>query len=262
MPATKPKAPAEKPASKSAEPKSQLREPTEAERAAGGAAITSQSQRPTRAALRVARNDNGNVAISNPHADWKGWTAQISEAFGTTSSDYANEALARLINVVNGRAQPLTEGRANSVLALMSAIAPRDEQEAAIGEQIVATHFASMEFLRRAQLNAGEYRDTAVAYAGVATKLSRTMAVHVEALAKLRNGGKQQVIVKHVYVDARGSQNVIGSEIHSAGGGANLKALGQPHGPDAIASLAAAPSAPLWSEEPARVAVPETRDER
>ena len=51
------------------------------------------------------------------------------------------------------------------------------------------------------------------AHANAAVKLSRAFTAQAEAFQKLRSGGKQQVIVKHVYIDARTAH------LHAGGGG-------------------------------------------
>jgi hypothetical protein len=98
-----------------------------------------------------------------------------------------------------------------------------------------------------------QYRD----YANVAVKATRTYVAQAEALAKLRSGGKQQVEVRYVYVDARGGQNIIGSQIGSGGGGATDAIGHQPHVP----GLAFAPGATVWSPDPARDRVPAAGNE-
>lgn len=225
-------------------PVADIRPPTDGEAAAIAKAREDRASRPARAALSLKSDAAGALTISNPHRDGDGWSAHLEATFGTTSPAFMHQAFGRLGNAVSDRKRALTEEQANAALALMGAVAPRDELEAAIGEQIIAAHIASLDFLARARLNAGEYRDTAVAYTNAATKLTRTMGSLVETLAKLRSGGKQQVIVKHVYVDARGGQNVIAETINRGDGAAGQN-VDQPHVP----GLAFAPGVPLWRED-------------
>uniref|UniRef100_UPI0025F6CE8C hypothetical protein n=1 Tax=uncultured Phenylobacterium sp. TaxID=349273 RepID=UPI0025F6CE8C len=186
-------------------PTDELREPTSSEAAAILSAVQSRGRRPTRVTIGLKSGADKVMAISNPHTDSKGWGAHLTDTLGTSSYAFCDQALLRLLNVIADANAVPTETQANAALAMMGAVAPANELEAAMGEQIIAAHLASLDFLRRARLNAGEYRDSAVAYGNLATKLSRTMAVQTEALAKLRNGGKQTVEV--VYVDARGGRN-------------------------------------------------------
>jgi hypothetical protein len=237
--------------------KPKVRAPTNGETMAIEAAKRAHLERPARVSLTLKSDADGALTISNPHTDGVGWGAHLIDTFGTSSEAFANQSFARIANAAADRKTPLTEAQANAALALMGAVAPRDELEAAIGEQIIAAHIASLDFLARARMNAGEYRDTAVAYTNAATKLTRTMGSLVETLAKLRNGGKQQVIVKHVYVDARGSQNVIAETINRGEGSAG-KNLDQPHVP----GLAFAPGVPVWGEDASGDAVRAAGDAR
>lgn len=66
------------------------------------------------------------------------------------------------------------------------------------------------------------------AISGLALKLTRTFATQIEALAKLRNGGKQQVEVRHVYVNG----NAVIGDVHAGtGGGGSLENGRRPHAP-------------------------------
>lgn len=229
-------------------------EPSPSLAAALSEAKAAQANRPQRAAVSLSVGENGTATIGNPHADWQGWMAHCNEAFGTASEDYLRFAYALLVNAVSDRKQRPTETQANAALAMMGAIAPRDELEAAIATQIIASHAASLDFLHRSRMNAGEYIDAAATYTNMATKTSRTMAAHIEALAKLRTGGKQTVEV--IYVDARNSQNVIGGEIRTGGGGTGGERLRQSHTP--LASAALAPGLAVRSEDAEGHALPGT----
>lgn len=233
-----------------------LRDPTEAEAAAILAASESQKRRPARATVSVVKQENQVLSISNSHSDHVGWGRHLAETFGTSSIDATNQSFARISTAVQTKQEPVTQTQANAALALMGAIAPSNELEAAIGEQIVAAHIASLDFLSRARLNAGEFVNTASAYANMSTKLSRTMAMHIEALTKLRTGGRQRIEV--VYVNGPA---VIGDNTQAvfSGGGAHGGGGSKPDQPHAIAYLAglAAPcGAPMRREDPERVAVP------
>lgn len=230
------------------------REPSAREALAIAAARQRAEQLPSRVELKMTRGDDGStLAIEAPHADHSGWVAHLDAVLGSSSNPFVSQSLARIATAIAPKGRHATEQEINAAIALMAGIAPQNELEAALGEQIVATHAASVDLMHRGRTNAGEYVETAAAYINAATKLSRTMCAAVETLTKLRSGGKQQVIVKHVYVDARGGQNVIASQIGAGGtGGGGPENLAQPHVP----GLAFAPGLPVWSEDPARDALP------
>lgn len=236
----------------------EIREPTPAEVAMLERVRASQAQRPARATLALVSSPSGDtrtLAVRNSHTDSKGWTMALCEAFGTRSGDYCDDALARLTSVLMDRGKAMTETQINGMLALMGAIAPQDELEAAIGAQIVACHVASLDFMNRARMNAGEYRDTAVAYAGVANKFSRTMTAQVEALAKLRNGGKSTHEVRYVYVNGPAAFGPGAKAAAVYGGGGDAANPGQSHAPLAIEHDGGEPCPPVWSEDAERQAV-------
>ena len=118
--------------------------------------------------------------------------------------------------------------------------------------QMAATHDAALDMLATAK-NARTI-PTMETCGTLATKLLRTYALQVEALAKLRRGGEQKVTVEHVHVYP-GGQAIVGNVQHP-GGGVASKNEEQAHGPTEPRALVHSPSAPLWREEPCRDPVP------
>lgn len=228
-------------------PEKSFRDPTPAEAEAIRQARETLASRPYRACVAVERAPDGSVLnIGQPHADGPGWSDHLTAALGTSSRAFSGQALARIANAVGDGAERVSQEQFNAALALMGAVNPQDELEAAIGEQIIAAHVASMDYLRRSRVNAGEYRDTAVAYANAATKLSRTMLSAIETLGKHRSGGKQTHEVRYVYVNGPA---VFGDHaqtlVHAGGGGVSDTNYVQPHVP----GLAFAPGAKVWGED-------------
>jgi hypothetical protein len=178
---------------------------------------------------------------------------RLLDVCGTRSADWMNGLVGGLVNVGGGfaegdaSAQTLLEG-----IAFLNGVAPRDEVEAALGSQMFAVHRACMTLARR--MAGSELRDQYRDYGNLLVKTTRTYAAQVEALAKLRSGGKQQVEVRYVYVDARGSQNVIGSEIVAGGGRCDHGNGHQSHTP--VPGLPFAPGVPVWGADPQGHAVP------
>lgn len=249
---------ARKPKAKAADaPKPKVkREPTEGERKAMEAAKAAQAERPARASLNVVEVKGDSVSVEHPHSDTKGGVALIYETFGTTSDGFADHTLAELITAVKPGAAGTTSDHYAAGLALMGAIAPENELEAAIGLQIVATHYAAMDMTRRARMNAGQYVQTAAAYTNMATKLSRTMAAHVEALGKLRAGGKQTHEVRYVYVNGPAAFGP-GARAAAAygGGGYATENGGQSHAAPQLQHIPAEPLPPMWRADPEGLAL-------
>jgi len=185
------------------------------------------------------------VSVDAPHSDRIGWGVALQDAMGSRSFDFVSRTLGEVASVLDPHG---ADGATpyNAALALIGAVAPQNELEAALASQIAATNGLSMDCMARAaRADRLDQRDT---YINQATKLSRTMAAQIEALNKLRTGGKQRVEV--AYIDARNSQNVIG--VQAGGGGEQCPIGAQPDVP----GLEIAPGVPLRSEDPARYALP------
>ena len=144
-------------------------------------------------------------------------TAQV---FHAGNLDHAAQTFATLANAL-GLSDP--EDAATAALAGVQGIGPRDHLESLLACQMTATHAASMEMLRRAQLK--EQPTEAVdACVNRATRLMRTFALQVTALKDYRARGHQMVTVQHVQV-GEGGQAVVGGSVslHRPGGGGDGK---------------------------------------
>lgn len=132
----------------------------------------------------------------------------------------------------------LSQDDMNGLLAMVDGMRPDNEAEAALAVQITASHAFSMRMLRKA--GEVERLDFMERYMNAATKLQRTMVAQIEALAKLRRGGEQSVIVKHVHVHD-GAQAIVG----------NVQAGGSRRGINGINGKARAPvvsDTEVWRE--------------
>ena len=112
-----------------------------------------------------------------------------------------------------GSALPMQTGF-NAALAAIDAIRPAEEIEAMLAVQMVATHETAMDMLIRAKQ--AEMMPTLQECGSLAVKLLRTYAAQVEALARLRRGGEQRIIVQHVNVN-EGGQAIVGAVNHPGG---------------------------------------------
>jgi hypothetical protein len=105
--------------------------------------------------------------------------------------------------------------RYESAVAALKGIAPRDEIEGMLAAQMVATHSAAMDCLRRAVLEQQTFhgRDMALKHA---SKLLATYTRQLEALDKHRGKGQQKITVEHVTVNS-GGQAIVGNVTAGAG---------------------------------------------
>lgn len=114
-------------------------------------------------------------------------------------------------------------------LAIVRAIAPRNESEALLAVQMAAVHNAIIMAagqLRRAQVL--DHQDSA---GKILSKLTRTSCMQFETLKKLRSTGEQVVHVQHQHVTVNdGGQAIVAGQVSPRGGGKE-KRRGQPHEP-------------------------------
>jgi hypothetical protein len=174
---------------------------------------------------------------------------RLLTAFGTTDPGFADLMLSDLLNAAceGGPGNPPSAVAINQALAAVTGIAPRDETEAMLATQMVATHFTAMALLRR--LKHVENLPQQDSVGNLATKLLRTYAMQMEALQRYRGKGQQKVTVEHVHVHS-GGQAIVGTV---QGGGGRVKSEEQPY---AARSITHEPSTPMRGPDPQREAVP------
>ncbi len=95
-----------------------------------------------------------------------------------------------------------------SAIALLQGIKPADDIEGMLAAQMVGTHYAAMECLRRAVIGGQTFegRDQNLKHA---SKLLSIFSRQIEVLDKHRGKGQQKMTVEHVHV-AAGGQAMVG----------------------------------------------------
>ena len=98
--------------------------------------------------------------------------------------------------------------RIQSAISMLQGIKPTDEIEGMLATQMVSTHNAAMECLRRAMLQSQSFegRDQNLKHA---TKLLSVYSRQIEVLNKHRGKGQQKVTVEYVNIES-GAQAVVG----------------------------------------------------
>ncbi len=94
-----------------------------------------------------------------------------------------------------------------------------DEIESMLAVLLVATHDVAMEMLAGAKMT--DTLTSAREQGALATKLLRAYAAQLEALARLRRGGEQRVIVQHVH-EADGGQAAVVGAVEAGPGGVKI----------------------------------------
>jgi hypothetical protein len=172
------------------------------------------------------RHEGETDVISLTQGDPVAGSVVVMDALGICEADFANWYLSQIIEVAKPGARA-DEKATNAILAGIAAMRPRDEAEAMLIAQMIATHELAMTFARRLKrIENIPQQDSAV---NGLTKLTRTYAAQMEALKRYRSGGEQKMTVQHVHV-AEGGQAIVGNVNAPAEGvGARKKKEGQPH---------------------------------
>ena len=234
------------------------RDPTTEEAEAIARAREAKANRPARIrppAVEAIFQGPGALGIQAPHSDALGWGTQMMEAFGVDSYAVVERLMMGASQIgkreaVNSQADADEAQRQNNyVLSFVAALHPTTAIEATLCLQMLASHEAGMKM--SGCLHNSTTRDALSDYSRMMNQTMRTFTAQVEALSKLRTGGKQQVEVRYVYVDAR-TQTVVNG---GPGGGVRLENHQQPRAPGTV-GLPFAPGVPVWGEDAGGDAVP------
>ena len=141
-----------------------------------------------------------------------GGRKDFAKAFGTEDSKLRNHRMLSLVNLLK-----FNEGDDSDTQNLIAVsatqafidMAPKDDIERMLVTQMIGTHEAATECLRRAMIQGQgiEARDVNLKHA---EKLMAVYTKQIEALNKHRGKGQQKITVKHVNVEA-GGQAIVGN---------------------------------------------------
>ena len=94
------------------------------------------------------------------------------------------------------------EKAAAAVFSGLADINPVDPIEGMLVAQMIVANEAALALYRRAWQNTPDYFEAATKYMALADKASRTVALLSERIDQHRTRGQQQIVVKHVTVNA------------------------------------------------------------
>lgn len=134
------------------------------------------------------------------------------EATGSESAAFKRMALSQALHALwlpKWKTQELKDEEMKAAYDALRSIAPRSELEGMLAVQMIATHSAAMECMRRAMIEGQglESRDQNLKHA---TKLMGLYERQLAALDKHRGKGQQKITVEHVTVEA-GGQAIVGN---------------------------------------------------
>jgi hypothetical protein len=175
------------------------------------------------------------------------WKMDLLAAFGTIEPEFASRTLVQLTTAVGG-GKMLPESRCNAILASMSALEPRDEIEAMLISQMIATQEAAMDLMR--QMNGTQLRHQFEGSGNLAVKMLRTFTAQVETLKRLRSKGEQRVVVQHQHVQVTAENAAVQVNPPAPGGGGGQEIRNeQPHEYAKPSAISFAPSTPMRSAD-------------
>ena len=108
----------------------------------------------------------------------------------TVSSDFVNTSLLQLQAAARSPFGTISETHINAALAMIEAVAPKDEIEGALAIQLACTHAAAMAVLAKLDV-AFATEQRVAAFGSAAARLMRAHAMQVEVFRRLRHGGHQ-----------------------------------------------------------------------
>ena len=139
--------------------------------------------------VRLQRINCDFAKVHPADGEGKLWWARLNKALGTSSSAFVNASLFQLQGAARLPGDGISEVAVNAALALIEAVAPKDEVEAALAVQMAATHSAAMTVLVR--LGGGHGGERRVAALGsAAARLLRAYTHQVELMPPVRDWGR------------------------------------------------------------------------
>jgi hypothetical protein len=154
--------------------------------------------------VRISEADDAPHRIGDPEAVNKGLGLSSELRLGSRVME-----LQRLLWLPEGLSEEETHLRLARAIELYEGLGPSDTGEAMLAQQMVGTHQAAMECLRRAMIpnQTFEGRNAALKQAA---QLMALYDKQLRTLQKSKGKGQQKVTVEHVHVEA-GGQAIVGN---------------------------------------------------
>jgi hypothetical protein len=170
------------------------------------------ARRPRRtspAKIRINGVQGNVVSFSSPGPTDLVWRKHLKTAFGTVSDEFVDMALHHLERAARMPGDIASDMAINGAIAMIAGFAPKNEVEAALALQAACTHMAAIAVMSRIGGAAGGPQRLP-GLASATAKLLRAYCIQVETYRRLRGGGEQKIIVKHVTVND-GGQAIVGA---------------------------------------------------
>ena len=187
--------------------------------------------RTPRIAMRVEDRGKAGSVVYPVHCDEEGHEYRLADAFGTRSLQFVRSMLKGVGNATADHSldydfSPGSPNQLafNAALAVIDGVRPKDEIEAMQAAHMAVANIVLLELVARTRGSIAGHR-----YEGdgikrldvlgnLTNKFMRTYTLQVEALARKRRKGEQNIRVKHVHV-YDGGQAIVGNVSHRGGRG-------------------------------------------
>jgi hypothetical protein len=209
--------------------------PNEVERAEIEKARKRTKARVPRIAMHIEDRGTAGSTLYPDHSDEEGHRYRLADAFGTRSRQFVYSMLKGLGNATADHSLNLDFSPAspdqlafNAALAVIDGVRPKDEIEAMLAAHMAVTNIVLLELVARTRgaVAGHRYEGNGIkrldVLGNLTNKFMRTYTMQVEALARKRRKGEQNIRVKHVHVYA-GGQAVAGAISHRGGRGYRKK---------------------------------------
>jgi hypothetical protein len=187
--------------------------------------------RPPSIAMSIEDRRTGGCVHYADHSDDDGHRYRLADAFGTRSLQFVYSMLNGLGRATADNSQNFgfTPGSSdqlafNAALAVISGVRPKDEIEAMLAAHMAVANIALLELVARTRGTiAGHiYEGSGIkkldVLGNLTNKFMRTYTMQVEALARKRRKGGQNITVRHLHVHAGGQLSWAISDINVGGG--------------------------------------------
>lgn len=190
--------------------------PTPAEAEAAGNMLARRKTMKQKLDFKIDTSEGSMIRSDHPEPAMA--EVALADSFATANTHFSNALLIQLASISKSETAAVDAGKLAQHVAMVQGIGPRDEIEAMLAAQMVATHDAVME--TASMRKHAKHIEVMTAAADMQQKFARTFAAQAEALKAHRSTGEQ-----HIHVHRHGFKTA------KQGGGGAKNPADQSHEP-------------------------------
>jgi len=154
----------------------------------------------------------GQALVPDTSCDAETWSQELCSALGVQNLDWAVQLLDLALNAVPSEGADKAQ-LANTLIAAIADLRPRDSIEAILAVQVVVTNFTAFSLLNQA--NTTNLPGLAETRFNLAEKLLKLNIQQLRTLDSHRRQGQQHFRVEHIHINS-GAQAIVGT-VHGGG---------------------------------------------